>query len=51
MANSKKSAKQVGTTLQALQAEGKALLEIWNKRQTAQRKRRRFFNKQPLCSR
>ena len=40
MAKSKKSAsaKQVGTTLQALQAEGKALLEIWNKRQTAQRK-------------
>lgn len=40
MAKSKKSAsaKQVGTTLQALQAEGKALLEIWNKRQTAQRR-------------
>jgi len=40
MANSKKSAsaKQVGTTLQALVAEGNALLEIWNKRQTAQRK-------------
>ena len=40
MAKSKKSAsaKKVGTTLQALQAEGKALLEIWNKRQTAQRK-------------
>ena len=40
MAKSKKSAsaKQVGTTLQALRAEGKALLEIWNKRQTAQRR-------------
>jgi len=40
MAKSKKSAsaKQVGTTLQALVAEGNALLEIWNKRQTAQRK-------------
>ena len=40
MANSKNSAsaKQVGTTLQALVAEGNALLEIWNKRQTAQRK-------------
>lgn len=40
MAKSKKSAsaKQVGTTLQALVAEGNALLEIWNKRQTAQRR-------------
>ena len=40
MAKSKKSAsaKKVGTTLQALVAEGNALLEIWNKRQTAQRK-------------
>ena len=40
MAISKKSAttKQVGTTLDAMVAEGKALNEVWKNRQTAQKK-------------